>query len=123
MVKRVVKVYLSERQMLLLEKIKNRKVWTLRNRLIKKLLGRGYDVTQYLDPLSLKAYKLDEEFNIHIFEDGCVRFFSVKWVYGKTDEPIFITDIPSSGRFGVYNRESKFKDEVASLIRASGGEL
>ena len=97
---------------------KNRKAWTLRNRLIKNLLERGYNVTQYPDPLWLKAYKLDEDFNIDISKDH-VQLLPLKWVYGEPDEPMLFM----GGKFGVYNWESKFKDEVASLIRASGGEM
>lgn len=96
--------------------------WDTRQKVIATLRGNGYSITEAPNPCRLNAGKGEEEFIIDIMARGKVGILPVKWVYGSTNKPILVTDIPSSGRYGVWNEESKYYDEMRKLIKARGNE-
>lgn len=92
------------------------KEWRRRKTLIKILGQEGYRIDgDAPNPTRLYAYKDSEEFIIDIFEEN-VNATSIKWVSEDTTEPILVTDIPSTGRYGVLNRESKLASEMESIV-------
>lgn len=93
--------------------------WDTRQALIARLRENGYVTIEAPNPCRLTARKEEEEFIIDILAKDEVQILPVKWVYGHTDKPIFVTDIPSSGRYGIWNEESKYYDEVNQLVKPS----
>lgn len=69
------------------------------------------------NPCRLTARKEEEKFIIDILAKDGVQILPAKWVYGYTDKLIFVTDIPSSGHYGIWNEESKYYDEVNQLVK------
>jgi len=95
--------------------------WDTRQAVIARLRGNGYVVIEAPNPCRLTAGRGEEEFIIDILGRDRVSILPVRWVYGSTDKPVLVTDIPSTGRYGVWNQESKYFDEVSHLLRANRG--
>lgn len=89
--------------------------WDTRHAVIARLRENSYAVREAPNPCRLTAEKEEEEFIIDISGKE-VYILPIKWVYGHTDKPILVTDIPSSGRYGIRNEESKYYDEIRHLV-------
>ena len=91
--------------------------WDTRQAVIARLRENGYFIEEAPNPCRLTARKEAEEFIIDILSKGEVHVLPVKWVYGYTDEPILVIDIPDTGRHGIRNEESKYYDEISQLVK------
>lgn len=99
-------------------KIRNRSFWKKRNKFAHLLEKNLFTVKEFDNPWRLNAYKENEEFVIDCQQDNIfhTRFTPVKWVYGHTEKPVFLTDIPDSGRHGIWNNDSKYEKDIQDLI-------
>ena len=89
--------------------------WDTRRAVLARLRGNGYTITEAPNPLRLNALKEGEEFIIDILAKDVVGVVSVKWVDGYPDEPVLVVDIPDSGCYGIWNKESKYFAEINYL--------
>lgn len=89
--------------------------WETRQGVIKVLRQNGYFVEEVPNPCRLNAGKGEEQFLIDILDKDRVHVMPVKWVFGYTDQPVLVTDIPSTGRYGIWNKESQYYDEIKQL--------
>lgn len=92
--------------------------WDARQAVIASLRDNGYVIIEVPNPCRLTAEKEAEEFIIDILAKDRVHILPVKWVSGPTDEPILVTDIPDSGHYGIWNKESKYYDEISHLVKS-----
>lgn len=100
-------------------KLFNRELWKKRNEFAKALEAFEFRVKEFDNPFRLHAYRGDEEFIIDCQQDNKsfrTKFTPVKWVYGKTDKPVIITDIPDSGKHGIWNDDSEYGRAVDALV-------
>lgn len=100
-------------------KLFNRKYWNMRNKFATILENLGYEMIEYDNCWRLRALKSNEEFIIDCQDSKTfhTHILPVIWVYGDTKEPILVTDIPDSGKRGVYNRNSKYLEMIQSVAK------
>ena len=91
--------------------------WDARQAVIAKLRENGYYIREAPNPCWLTVGKGEDEFIIDMWGKNSVNILPVKWVYRHTDKPVLVTDIPSSGRYGIWNEESEYYPEVTQLVK------
>lgn len=105
-------------------KTKYRKYWKKRNTFAKLLEVYDYRVTEHDNCWRLNAYKgagTDvEQFIIDCKYDEMFHtsVLPVKWITNKDDKtsgPVLVTDIPNSGKYGVWNKDSKYLNGILLL--------
>ncbi len=90
-------------------------MWDTRQALVAKLKENGYTVSGVPNPSRLNASKEGEEFLIDII--ARVPVVPIKWADDYPGKPNLVKAISNSGRYGIWNKESKYLAEINKLCQ------